>query len=60
MISAAELTSLASSHDIISLGVLNFASIKSDCSYLIPRDVGWGLTLEDLAAPKFQYLRPIV
>jgi len=42
------------------LGILNFASIKSDVSYLIPRDVGWGLTLEDLAAPKFQYLRPIV
>ena len=42
------------------LGILNFASIKSDVSYLIPRDVGWGLTLEDLALPKFQYLRPIV
>jgi hypothetical protein len=42
------------------LGVLNFASIKSDVSYLIPRDVGWGLTIEDLGAPKFQYLRPIV
>ena len=42
------------------LGVLNFASIKSDVSYLIPRDVGWGLTDQDLAEPKFQYLRPIV
>ncbi len=42
------------------LGILNFASIMSDVAYLIPRDVGWGLTLEDLADPKFQYLRPIV
>ena len=42
------------------LGVLNFASIKSDVAYLIPRDVGWGLTLEDLADTKFDYLRTIV
>ena len=51
----------ATFHRILSgLGVLNFASIKSDVAYLIPRDVGWGLTREDLAQPKFQYLRPIV
>ncbi|MBS2015120.1 MAG: hypothetical protein JST00_19675 [Deltaproteobacteria bacterium] len=42
------------------LSVLNFASIKSDVAYLIPRDTGWGLTLDDLAQPKFHYLRPIV
>lgn len=42
------------------LGRLNFASIKSDVSYLIPRDTGWGLTDEDLAHQKFNYLRPIV
>jgi hypothetical protein len=42
------------------LGALNFASIKSDVAYLIPRDVGWGLTDEDLAHTKFDYLRPIV
>jgi hypothetical protein len=42
------------------LGVLNFASIKSDVAYLIPRDIGWGLTDEDLALPKFKYLRAIV
>lgn len=47
-------------HILAGLGVLNFASIKSDVAYLIPRDVGWGLTDEDLALPKFQYLRPIV
>jgi hypothetical protein len=48
-------------HHILSgLGVLNFASIKSDVCYLIRRDVGWGLTVEDLAHPKFQYPRPIV
>lgn len=38
---------------------LNFASIKSDCAYLIPRDSAWGLTAQDLAQPKFHYLRPI-
>jgi hypothetical protein len=47
-------------HILSGLGVLNFASIKSDVAYLIPRDVGWGLTDEDLAQPKFEYLRPIV
>lgn len=41
------------------LSVLNFASIKSDCAYLIPRDTGWGLTAEDLEHPKFEYLRHI-
>ena len=41
------------------LGVLNFASIKSDVAYLIPRDTGWGLTDEDLAHQKFNYLRPV-
>ena len=51
----------ATFHRILSgLGVLNFASIKSDVAYLIPRDAGWGLTDEDLAEPKFNYLRPIV
>ena len=39
--------------------MLNFASIKSDCAYLIPRDNGWGLTQQDLAQSKFDYLRPI-
>jgi hypothetical protein len=48
-------------HQILSgLGVLNFASIKSDVAYLIPRDTGWGLTRADLAHPKFEYLRPLV
>jgi hypothetical protein len=42
------------------LGILNFASIKSDVAYLIPRDNGWGLTDEDLAHTKFDYLRPLV
>lgn len=41
------------------LGVLNFASIVSDVAYLIPRDDGWGLTREDLAQPKFHYLRAL-
>ena len=47
-------------HILSGLGVLNFASIKSDVAYLIPRDNGWGLTDEDLALPKFNYLRPLV
>ena len=42
------------------LGVLNFASVKSDVLYLIPRDDGWGLTASDLALPKFEYLRVLV
>ena len=46
-------------HLLAGLGVLNFASIKSDVAYLIPRDTGWGLTDEDLAHQKFAYLRPI-
>jgi hypothetical protein len=40
--------------------MLNFAVIKSDVAYLIPRDDAWGLTGDDLAQPKFNYLRPIV
>lgn len=47
-------------HILEGLGVLNFASIKSDVAYMIPRDVGWGLTDDDLAHPKFNYLRLIV
>lgn len=39
--------------------LLNFAMIKSDCAYLIPRDNGWGLTQQDLALAKFHYLRPL-
>jgi hypothetical protein len=38
---------------------INFANVKSDCAYLIPRDPEWGLTPQDLAQPKFHYLRPI-
>jgi hypothetical protein len=41
------------------LKLLNFAAIKSDCAYLIPRDNGWGLTQQDLAEPKFHYLRTV-
>ena len=47
-------------HILFGLGVLNFASVKSDVAYLIPRDAGWGLTLEDLGHTKFDYLRPII
>jgi hypothetical protein len=42
------------------MGVINFASVRSDVMYLIPRDEDWGLTVDDLAEAKFEYLRPIV
>lgn len=39
---------------------LNFASVKSHAVYLVPRDEDWGLTVQDLAAPSYGYLRVIV
>lgn len=41
------------------MGVINFASVRSDVMYLIPRDDDWGLTVDDLALPKFHYLRQL-
>ena len=41
------------------LGWLNFASIRGDVLYLIPRDPPWALTAADLEAEKFEYLRII-
>lgn len=41
------------------LSRVSFAAVKSDVLYLIPRDESWGLTAEDLADPKFEYLRKI-
>jgi hypothetical protein len=41
------------------MSVINFASVKSDVMYLIPRDDDWGLTSSDLTAEKFNYLRVI-
>ena len=56
----ADLWKRATFHKILQgLGVLNFASVVSDVAYLIPRDDGWGLTREDLAQPKFHYLRAL-
>lgn len=42
------------------MGVVNFASVKSDVMYLLPRDDDWGLTVDDLNEPKFDYLRALV
>jgi len=42
------------------MGVVNFASVKSDVMYLLPRDDDWGLTVDDLREEKFEYLRPLV
>jgi hypothetical protein len=39
---------------------INFAVVEADTMYLIPGDLGWGLTQSDLSAKKFEYLRPIV
>ncbi|MCL2723859.1 MAG: hypothetical protein FWD69_05420 [Polyangiaceae bacterium] len=44
----------------IASGILNFANVKSDVAYMIPRDAGWGLTQQDLMQPNFHYLRPLV
>ena len=41
------------------MGVVNFASVKSDVMYLLPRDDDWGLTVDDMREEKFAYLRPI-
>lgn len=41
------------------MGELSFASVKSDVIYVIPGDDTWGLTLDDLADAKFDYLRVI-
>lgn len=42
------------------MGVVNFASVKSDVMYLLPRDDDWGLTVDDMREEKFEYLRPLV
>jgi hypothetical protein len=42
-----------------SLGMISFASVEADVIYVIPRDETFGLTAEDLRAPKFEYLRPL-
>jgi hypothetical protein len=42
------------------LKCLNFAVIKSDVLYLLPRDEEWGLTYDDLEHEKFVYFRPII
>ena len=46
-------------HLLNCIGMISFASVKSDVIYLIPRDDTFGLTAEDLRAPKFEYLRPL-
>jgi hypothetical protein len=38
-------------------GQVSFASVFSDVAYLIPREWPWALTAQDLAEPKFHYLR---
>ena len=39
--------------------LINFAAVKSDVIYVIPGDDKWALTAQDLADPKFNYMRPI-
>ena len=38
---------------------MSFASVRGDTLYMIPGDDEWGLTSDDLADPKFKYLRTI-
>jgi hypothetical protein len=38
---------------------LSFASVRSDCMYMTPRDHEWGLTVNDLASSTYQYLRTL-
>lgn len=38
---------------------IDFADVQSDVIYLIPGDDSFALTPQDLAQPKFHYLRPI-
>lgn len=47
-------------HLLKNFGVVSFASVYRDVSYIIPRDPEWSLTREDLTAKKFEYLRRIV
>lgn len=47
-------------HLLRSIRMLNFASIRSDVVYMIPNNDDYGLTVEDLQQPKFEYLRPLV
>jgi len=46
-------------HLLEGIAYVNFASVKGDVMYLIPRDEDWGLTEEDLRAEKFKYLRAV-
>jgi len=41
------------------LGALSFSAVKSDVVYVIPGEKEWGLTGDDIRAPKFHYLRQI-
>jgi hypothetical protein len=41
------------------LGIVNFASVKGDVMYVIPRDEGYSLTTDDMSNEKFAYLRPL-
>ncbi len=46
-------------HILRGMGIINFASVKSDVIYVIPGRDDWGLTMEDLTASKFEYLRQV-
>ena len=46
-------------HLLRNMGVVNFASVKSDVIYVIPGNDEWGLTMEDLVLQKFEYLRNV-
>lgn len=42
------------------LGYLSFSAVEADTMYVLPSQPGFALTAQDLTAPKFEYLRPIL
>lgn len=47
------------SHLLEGISYVNFASVKGDVMYLLPRDEEWSLTDQDLGTKKFEYLRAL-
>lgn len=44
---------------LANLRFVNFVNVEGSTMYLIPGDMSYGLTSQDLEHPKFEYLRPI-
>jgi hypothetical protein len=46
-------------HLLRAVPAVDFAGVQSDVVYVVPADARWALTAEDLAEPRFDYLRPL-